>query len=70
MSKYNGHPSWRHWNAALWFGNDEGLYNLARESKSGAELWATLQECGYTKTADGCELNLRLVQYARNNVRE
>lgn len=27
---YNGHKNWNHWNVALWIGNDEGLYNLAR----------------------------------------
>jgi hypothetical protein len=28
---YNGHKNWNHWNVALWIGNDEGLYSLARE---------------------------------------
>lgn len=65
---YHGHPSYAHWNVALWFGNDEGLYNTVRESRSGSELWETLQECGYTRTADGVELNLRLVQYGRKAV--
>lgn len=33
MSKrYNGHPSYRLWNLAVWFGNDEGLYNLAKDA--------------------------------------
>lgn len=31
MTKYNGHKNWNHWNVSLWIGNDEGLYNLARE---------------------------------------
>lgn len=28
-TEYNGHPSWEHWNVALWIGNDEGLYECA-----------------------------------------
>lgn len=28
---YNGHHCWNCWNVALWLGNDEGLYNFARE---------------------------------------
>ena len=31
MTTYNGHKNWNHWNVSLWIGNDEGLYNLARE---------------------------------------
>ena len=30
---YNGHPSYNAWNVALWIGNDDGMYNLAREYK-------------------------------------
>jgi hypothetical protein len=29
--RYNGHRSWNAWNIALWIGNDEGLYRLAKE---------------------------------------
>lgn len=28
---YNGHKNWNHWNVSLWIGNDEALYNYARE---------------------------------------
>jgi hypothetical protein len=32
MSKtYQGHKNWNHWNVSLWIGNDEGLYNLAKQ---------------------------------------
>ena len=68
--KYNGHPTWAHWNVALWFGNDEGLYRMARDCKSGAELWDRCQEIGYTKTADGAGLSLRLCQYAWNSLKD
>ena len=31
---YNGWENYETWNVALWIGNDEGLYNLARRSYS------------------------------------
>mgnify|MGYP001346933097 FL=1 len=28
--EYNGWSDWTTWNCALWIGNDQGLYNMAR----------------------------------------
>ena len=28
--EYNGWSDWTTWNCALWIGNEEGLYNMAR----------------------------------------
>jgi len=33
MTRYNGWTNYETWNVALWAANDEGLYNMARESK-------------------------------------
>ena len=30
MEGYNGWKNWATWNVALWLGNDEGLYKIAR----------------------------------------
>ena len=35
---YNGWENYETWNVALWIGNDEGLYNLARRSYSYQDL--------------------------------
>ena len=48
MSEYNGHPSWDHWNVALWFGNDEPLYRMARAAANADALTFFLQDLDFT----------------------
>lgn len=67
---YNGHPSYEHWNAALWFGNEEWLYRMARDAKSGPALWQDCQEVGYLRTKDGVALTKALVTHAWRCLRD
>ena len=64
MKKYNGHPSYNHWNVALWFANDYGLYRLAIQCKTGRELMERCDDIGFHKTPDGVRLNERLCGHA------
>lgn len=69
---YNGHPSRALWNVALWFGNDEGLYNLARDEIRRARtkniaaqrIFDALQECGCKATPDGTRYSVSNIRYA------
>ena len=53
---YNGWYSYETWNVALWIGNDEVIYNHARQNKNlGYRRWARrfIDEFGEYITGDG-----------------
>lgn len=63
---YNGWANWETWNVALWIGNDEWLYHLARDCKRinrkdpYKAFVESLQEMGgeiALQTPDGCAWN-------------
>lgn len=72
MAEYNGHPSWTLWNVSLWVGNDEGLYNLAREcirhspnrAAAAERMLSSLQDTETDKTPDGANYTKTSLRYA------
>lgn len=42
---YNGWTNYETWNVALWIGNDQGLYSLAKDCKSYEQFVECLKEC-------------------------
>ena len=52
MTKYNGWTNYETWNVALWIGNDEGFYNLAKECDDYETFRETIREFGSTETPD------------------
>ena len=61
---YNGWTNYETWNVALWIGNDQGLYNLARRCYSYQDFVNRYMEEGDT-TLDGVkwnDVNLNVVE--------
>ena len=50
---YNGWANYETWNVTLWIGNDEGLYDAARQCRNYQQLVSLLYDCGSTETPDG-----------------
>ena len=49
---YNGWTNWETWNAALWIGNDEFMYSIAKRAYSWRNCVDLLRMHGYTETGD------------------
>ncbi len=47
---YNGWKNYETWNVALWIGNDEGLYHMARECSDYAAFAKMMDDFG----GEGC----------------
>ena len=54
---YNGWTNYETWNVTLWIGNDEVLYNAAKQCNSYQELCEVLYDCGSKETPDGVKWN-------------
>ncbi len=63
---YNGWRNRETWNVALWIGNDEGLYNLACDSRGSYRDFAMmLEELGSIQTRDGIAWRSPALDYER-----
>ena len=52
-TEYNGWTNYETWNAALWLGSDEGLYNIARTAMDYDHLLEIFECYGIERTGDG-----------------
>ena len=75
MNEYNGHPSYEHWNVALWAGNDEWLYRFLLGFECSGEaaeiIMNDIHVCVMSpETPDGVEWTEELIRYAWRCVNE
>jgi hypothetical protein len=54
---YNGWKNRATWNVALWIGNDEGMYEFAKECGSYQSFVEAMREVGNTETPDRVAYN-------------
>ena len=52
-TEYNGWTNYETWNAALWIGNDRGLYDIARTAMDYAHLLEIFMNYDIPNTGDG-----------------
>ncbi len=52
-TEYNGWTNYETWNAALWIGSDEGLYDIARRAMDWDHLLEIFSNWGTETTGDG-----------------
>jgi hypothetical protein len=65
---YHGHPSYAHWNAALWAGNEEWLYRAITRMRKDDAVAYIMQH--FPKTPDGVRMTKTLAAYAWRSVKE
>ena len=54
---YNGRKNRETWNVALWIGNDEGMYEFAKECGTYENFVEQMREVGMTETPDRVAYN-------------
>ena len=54
---YNGWRNYQTWNVALWIGNDEGLYRMAKDARDYRSFMTEMREFNSLETPDGVAWN-------------